>query len=352
MNKLLIIDLGSAWGGQEIYSQNLVDAFVQIGFEITHVSSQIKHKRDGIKYFHISNNWSRFFSNSIFINKLLKDNQLIVFNGNRSIQQSALIRKKIKFIGIKHGPFSVSNFGFFGNKFLKILYFILFKKLDKLICIAKVTFEECQKIASNKVKLLPNGVHGPNVENGLTYSNMNTFNLIFCGRLVEDKGVILILNVVLHLFNSKSHSIRLDIYGNGPLREEINIFIKNNNLGNIVFLHGFVDNRDIIYNKNKPSLMLFASKFEGMPLSILEAFSYGVPVLAFKAPGVSDIINDGFNGILIDDKNFEPDSMIDKLRYLFENKDVLNTFSVNCLESFKRKYSFDTMFCEFQKELI
>ena len=95
MPNLLFIDLGSAWGGQEIYSQNLIHNFVENGYNITHVSSQLKHKRDDITFVKVKHNWSNFFANSVLISELIHNHQIIIFNGNRAIQQAFFNRRTI-----------------------------------------------------------------------------------------------------------------------------------------------------------------------------------------------------------------------------------------------------------------
>ncbi len=351
MCNLLFIDLGSAWGGQEIYSQNLIHNFVDDGYNITHVSSQLKHKRDDITFVKVKHNWSNFYANSVLISELIQNHQIVIFNGNRAIQQAFFIRHTISFVGIKHGPFSVSNFGILGNFFLKLLYFILFKKLDKIICVAKVTYDESLKLAPKKVKFLPNGVYSSKVIGSNVFTKNTQLNLIYCGRLIEDKGVFVILNAVLLVHNDKPFSVKLQIFGSGPLEPDIISFIKLNKLDDVIKFNGYVDDRDIIYNINKPSIMVFASKFEGMPLSILEAYSYGIPIVAYNAPGISDVVIDGLNGFLIQDKSFNPLSMKDKLLYLYKNEGLLDIFSNNNLGEFNSKYSFDKMFFKFKSEL-
>lgn len=290
-SKVLFVELGSAWGGQEIYSQNLIHNMVKEGYQITHVSSQSNHKREGIIFLKVQYHWYNFYSNSVLINKLVYNNDIIIFNGNRAIQLSYFIRKVIPFCGIKHGPFSVSNFGFLGNLFLKHFYSKLFKKLNKLICVAKITYDECVQLAGEKVVFLSNGVIGPKIDREVLFLQNSCLNLVYCGRLVEDKGIMVILNAVSLLHKIKPFSFNLNIFGSGPLDQQVSTFIKVNNLGEVIFFNGFINDHDTIYSLNKPSVMLFASKFEGMPLSILEAYSYGIPVVAYRAPGVSDILS-------------------------------------------------------------
>ncbi len=94
MIKILVIDLGSVWGGQEIYSENLVNEFVLNGFDVSHASSQLKHKKDNIAFYQISFSMSHLICNISLLNKLIKSNDIVVFNVNRAIQQSFFLAKK------------------------------------------------------------------------------------------------------------------------------------------------------------------------------------------------------------------------------------------------------------------
>lgn len=347
MVKILIIDMGAVWGGQEVYSQNLAEVLNSSGYVVTHTSSQLKHKKSSKSFFKIGYRWIDFFGNISLLNKLIAQNNVIIFNGNRAIQQSLFLKKSCKFIGVKHGPFAVSKPSLIGKLLINLLYYILFLRLEKIICVAQITYEECRILAKRKSLFLPNGVKGPKYFKTKLYSDQ--LNTVFCGRLVNDKGIMIIIEAIRQINVFKPNSIKLNIFGEGPLQDTIQEFIKSNYLEEVVCLNGFVDNRDLIYSHS--NLMLFASKFEGMPLSILEAFSYGIPVLAFKAPGVSEVVINGENGIIIDDNQFNPEKMKDELWLLLNNQTLLNRLSNKSRESFINKYAFDSMFKSFVKEL-
>lgn len=339
MKKILIIDLGAVWGGQEIYSDNLVNELILNGFSVSHASSQLKHNKENIGFYHIGFSKSNLIGNILLLNNLIKQNDVIIFNGNRAIQQSFFLVKKKKFFAIKHGPFSVTTQNSFRLKLIRFIYFLLFRKIDKVVCVAKVTFDECKTIANKKTFFIPNGVKSNNVFIPKNYSK--GIKAVYCGRLVEDKGVKTLFEVVNTIHKQNTVDLVFDVFGEGPLLDWCKEFIKKNDLDNVIKIKGFVSNNEEIYSD--ANLMLFASRYEGMPLSILEAFSYGIPVLAYSAPGVKDLIKNGENGFLFNDDTFSPISMVSTFNEIIL-KHSLDDLSIKVRTDYTNLYTFDKMY--------
>ncbi len=72
------------------------------------------------------------------------------------------------------------------------------------------------------------------------------------------------------------------------------------------------------------------SYFEGLPLVLLEAQQYKLPIVSFNCPtGPSEIIRDNVNGFLIE--NYNVNLMVEKLSLLIENEELRKSFSDNAL---------------------
>jgi len=112
---------------------------------------------------------------------------------------------------------------------------------------------------------------------------------VFVGRLSEEKGISLILEV----FSKLSYVIT--IIGDGPLNSIVMDYA--NRYDNIKFL-GFLDKKEIIVQLSKAEALIFASIwYEGMPITILEAFSCGTPVFASDIGSLKSIIRNNVNGL-------------------------------------------------------
>ncbi|MDH7913953.1 glycosyltransferase family 4 protein [Winogradskyella sp. SYSU M77433] len=97
---------------------------------------------------------------------------------------------------------------------------------------------------------------------------------------------------------------------------------------------GFVDNISEIMNKS--SIFILPSRFEGLPMVLLEAMSQGMACISYNCKtGPSDVIENDINGLLIEDQNMA--EMQSKLKELIENKElrkVLSTKGIKSLDKF------------------
>ncbi|MDO5348236.1 MAG: glycosyltransferase, partial [Bacillota bacterium] len=102
--------------------------------------------------------------------------------------------------------------------------------------------------------------------------------------------------------------------GDGPMRLEIESFIKKNGLEDRVILHGVVKDLSPILLQ---SICLVApSRLEGLPLVFLEAFQHQLPIVSFDSfPAISDIITEAETGFIIQQGDIM--SAVDKMEFLY-----------------------------------
>ena len=88
-----------------------------------------------------------------------------------------------------------------------------------------------------------------------------------------------------------------------------------------------------IYKKLRDaSFYIMSSRFEGFPMVLIEAQSQGLPIVSFDCPnGPSDIINNGVNGILVEDQN--KDALYDGICYMIEHPDERKAMGKKALEN-------------------
>ena len=163
---------------------------------------------------------------------------------------------------------------------------------------------------------------------------------ISVGRLSKEKGYIDLLKVYKKI--SKDYSDwTLDIVGDGPEREAIEDYIKNNDLDGKVILHGFQGKEYIDKLLNQSSIYLMTSFTESFGIVLIEAMSHGVPCIAYdSAEGAREIINSGENGYLIKHRNLE--AMVMKIEDLVKNKEERIKIGAQARESVK-KYTSDVV---------
>jgi glycosyltransferase involved in cell wall biosynthesis len=111
----------------------------------------------------------------------------------------------------------------------------------------------------------------------------------FIGRFAVQKRPLFFLEIARDLCKYDPH-VRLYMVGSGPLSGKIRRFIARNDLNGKIHL---LENRDDIPSLlNVTELLLLPSAYEGAPLTILEALSVGVPVVASDVGAVREYVND------------------------------------------------------------
>ena len=192
------------------------------------------------------------------------------------------------------------------------------KNLDYLILVSA----ELEKFYSSKLlKYKCMCVHIPNyIENiPVKISNLKDKRLISVGRLSPEKGYLDLLKVykkIVELYPDW----KLDIVGDGKEMGILKKYISKHNLQDSVTLHGFQGKKYIDSLMNKSSIYLMTSFTESFGIVLIEAMSHGLPCIAFdSAEGAREIINSGYNGYLIKNRNL--DAMIKKIEDLINSRE-------------------------------
>ncbi|MCM8758414.1 MAG: glycosyltransferase family 4 protein [Candidatus Omnitrophica bacterium] len=136
------------------------------------------------------------------------------------------------------------------------------------------------------------------------------------GRLFPLKGQEYLLRVFAKIAKDYPNA-HLLLVGDGILRENFEMFVKNNNLEKRVHFTGLVDPEKIPFFASAVDIGVHTSLREGLPRAVVQILAAGKPVIAFDVDGAREVVRDGINGFLIpakDEKLLE-----ERLRYLIEN---------------------------------
>lgn len=133
----------------------------------------------------------------------------------------------------------------------------------------------------------------------------NRKNMVgYIGRLSSEKGVMELVQAIPAILDRKEDTVFL-IGGTGPLKNEIQTELENNNLSKLVKLTGWIPDDDFVDFLNKLKLLVIPSETEGLPYIILESMACGTPVLARNVGSIPDLIIDGENGFIMEDNSVE-----------------------------------------------
>lgn len=182
----------------------------------------------------------------------------------------------------------------FNHQFLRKY---LIKKLDYVFPVSedgvKHLLQKAKKAENIKV------MHLATIDDGCAaYTKDNEFLIVSCAYAVKLKRIDLIIEA---LSKTNFKNIRWVHFGAGPEFEKLKD-LAYEKLKNIKFeLRGNTPNALVkeFYRTNNVSLFINVSSTEGVPVSIMEALSFGIPALATDVGGVSELITSKYNGFLI-----------------------------------------------------
>ncbi len=181
------------------------------------------------------------------------------------------------------------------------------RRMDRVVCVSEGQAEKVRRagVAGTKITVIHNGVRPqrfacpkPEYRQRLLELFPAAPKLIVAaaGRLSPEKGFDVLIDAAATVV-AKEPEVGFVLFGDGPLREQLNARIERLGLADRFILTGFRSNLDDYF----PHFDLFAqsSHTEGLPNVILEAFAASVPVVATAVGGTPEIVEDGQNGLLV-----------------------------------------------------
>ncbi len=168
--------------------------------------------------------------------------------------------------------------------------------------------------------------------------NFDEIRIIFLSNLMYEKGILDLLEA-LTLLKKKDINFKAKLAGNieARIKEEIERYLKD--------LKGYVEYVGVVDKEDKKELLNWGNIFvfptfyhrEAQPISILEAMAMGNAVLTTRHGGIPDIFKEGINGFYIEKQN--PKDIVDKIIYLYENKDLWRKISEQNIKETREKYT-------------
>ena len=153
---------------------------------------------------------------------------------------------------------------------------------------------------TKRVEIIKNVISAPRVHKQQT----GYFTLLFLGLLGKNKGIYDLLECIRDHKVEFQGKLKLYIGGNGEI-EHVKQLIKEYGIADIVIFEGWVSGDKKIELLNKSDAYILPSYKEGLPISILEAMSYGMPIISTPVGGIPEIVSNGENGYLVEPGNKE-----------------------------------------------
>jgi len=175
---------------------------------------------------------------------------------------------------------------------------------------------------TKKISVIHMGVVMPEF-NKVSYSRSNLFSFICPANLVLVKGHKYLFEAC-QILADKNLEFKCIIAGDGPLEHELKGMVNQLDLGNYINFLGRLSHDEIInlYSSGRvdavviPSIITEYGEAEGIPVALMEAMSYGIPVISTNTGGIPELIGDG-SGVIVNEK--DPKAIADAIERLMKD---------------------------------
>jgi len=235
-----------------------------------------------------------------------------------------------------------------GLPFRRMLSKFIMKHSDRVFCVSHFIKDQLDQILGfdSKAEVLSMGIPWKKLEKpeNLSEAHLNeigagekTIKILFVGRLVEKKGIFILLDALRQALQTHSN-LKLFIIGSGNLIDKVTEKIKEGSLESHVTLLGNQPRQRVYQYYGAMDFLVVPSIFdskghtEGFPVVILEALACSLPVIASEISGIGEILENGKNGFLFEPGNSS--DLLEKIRLMLREK-YFTKIKGQCRESVK-----------------
>lgn len=352
MLKVCHIISGDLWAGAEVMSYHLLKGLMKYGdvkllaivLNEGRLAEEIR--RLNIPVHTLDETKKSFLQILRDIKKIVVENSPDVIHSHRYKENilAYLVSRSIHglgLIGTQHGMPEVNGeaVSLKHRLITKCNLFLLSRYFDRVVGVShdiRDVLIDKGHFREGKVRVIHNGIEIP--ETFPDRSNSSAFVIGSSGRLFPIKDYPFMVEIAKKVLG-KTDNIRFQLAGDGPERSKIQALIESYGLNGTFELKGHVENVSAFYRGL--DLYLNTSIHEGIPLSVLEAMANGLPVVAPKVGGLTEIFDDGVEGYLIRER--DPAAFAEKCLLLYEDNLLRRKMSQAARERVKQSFSVEKM---------
>lgn len=198
----------------------------------------------------------------------------------------------------------------------------ILKLADIVVCLSQEWKDYFESIGCRNVVIIKNVIEEPKPE---LINRDSMVHFLYLGLICDNKGIFDVLNTLAFHKKELTGKIILHIGGNGQTGRLIST-IKELGLEQLVNFEGWVDREKKQHLLNLSDVFLLPSYIEGVPISILEAESYGKPVITTRAGGIPSIVKDRETGLFVTPGNINEIYLA--IKVLADDKDLRHRYGM------------------------
>ncbi len=283
----------------------------------------------------------------IFLNEKF---DIVHTHASFSARIAAKLAKTSYVINTKHCMENIS-----GNKLKKGLKGLVNKFFsDTIIAVSYAVKDSMVEsgIPENIIKVIYNGIEPLKKYDNIKKAEIrqkygiseNDICITMLARLEPVKDHKTFLNTA-KILSEKYKNIKFIVAGTGSLENDLKQLVKELNIEKNVIFTGFVENVEELMNITDVNVI--TSKQEALCLSIIEGMSIGIPAVGTDAGGITEVIEDGGTGYIVEVGNYK--KIAEKIIDLIENEEVYKVFIKNCSTLVEEKFFAKDMAAQIDK---
>lgn len=221
------------------------------------------------------------------------------------------------------------------NKLYHFLTKLVFDKADHIIVLSTRWERILRDFSDNKnITTLYNPAS--KINNINIFHATEKIKVLFLGRLGQRKGVYDLLDVIKkNKTYFESRNVSFILAGDGEIGK-VTRFVKEHELQSLVVIPGWISGEEKTKYLKNSHILILPSYNEQMPMSILEAMSYGYPILATDIAGIPEMIDQGVNGYLFSPGDL--DKLEKYLKILCEDEPLRGAMGLNSIQIIANKF--------------
>lgn len=223
----------------------------------------------------------------------------------------------------------------------------IMKTSNRLVCVSHGIKEYLNKnycLPEDKLKVIPNGVDAELFIPLKAYDcrkslnlDVNFFYVGFVGSFTTWRKLEILIEAAKHLKRLGVKDIKFVLVGGGGEEEKLKSLAKSLDVDDMVYFYPKVKHQDVVYYINSFDVCYVYSNTYGSPVKLFEYLACGRPVIANRIDGISEIIEEGDCGIVMDDINGE--NLAQLVLELRDEKELLYSKGINGRKLVEKKYT-------------
>lgn len=242
------------------------------------------------------------------------------------------------------------------SRSLWILFSFIARNTDVITTNSTYTKRRAMEVdgtLSNKIRVIPMGIDTEKfnvIERNSLEPDLDAECVILtAGRLITIKGIYYLIQSMTQILQEFPKA-KLVICGNGPEKENLQKLAKELHISEHVIFTGYVPHDEMLQYYASADVFVLPSieiggHEEGLGVVLIEAMACGTPVIGTNVGGITDIIKDEYNGLLIAEKS--SDEIAKKAVKILTDKAYAEQLKQNALKTVSSKYSWSRIADEF-----